>query len=243
MNTIIYYFSGTGNSFKIAEELSRKLNNSKIIAVANARKEDITDTTDSIGIVFPILMFGIPVYIKTFIKDFYPVFNTRYLFFIASNGGNVAGSFLQIRKIVHAQMSNKSFHSFTINRKCFCKDDFNKRIAEISAIVQAKEQKEIVKVTFKDKIVLTGFINKLGNMFMKSKFTVSNKCIGCGTCYKMCPVNNIKMVNGKPEWGPNCNVCYGCINWCPENAVSAKNASSFVYKSPLVESANELFIR
>ena len=50
-------------------------------------------------------------------------------------------------------------------------------------------------------------------------FRTNENCTGCGTCARVCPVNNIKMVNGKPVWLHHCETCYGCYGWCPENAV------------------------
>lgn len=45
------------------------------------------------------------------------------------------------------------------------------------------------------------------------------KCTGCGVCVKVCPVNNIKMVNDRPEWQHHCETCYACYNWCPNEAI------------------------
>jgi ferredoxin len=50
-------------------------------------------------------------------------------------------------------------------------------------------------------------------------FRTSENCTGCGTCARVCPVNNIKMVDGKPVWQHHCENCYACYGWCPENAV------------------------
>lgn len=47
----------------------------------------------------------------------------------------------------------------------------------------------------------------------------TSDCVGCGTCEKVCPLNNIKMVNKKPQWGYNCSTCLACFHWCPKKAV------------------------
>ena len=41
-------------------------------------------------------------------------------------------------------------------------------------------------------------------------FQVDAKCSGCGTCAKVCPVGNIKMVEGKPVWQHHCETCLAC---------------------------------
>jgi ferredoxin len=50
-------------------------------------------------------------------------------------------------------------------------------------------------------------------------FRTNENCTGCGICAKVCPVNNIEMVDGKPVWLHHCENCYGCYAWCPNNAV------------------------
>jgi ferredoxin len=50
-------------------------------------------------------------------------------------------------------------------------------------------------------------------------FRTNENCNGCGICAKVCPVNNIKMVDGKPVWQHHCETCYACYGWCPKNAI------------------------
>ncbi len=46
------------------------------------------------------------------------------------------------------------------------------------------------------------------------------RCIGCGTCASLCPVDNIQMKDGHPVWLDHCVGCFGCYHWCPQSAVS-----------------------
>ncbi|MCR4790978.1 MAG: EFR1 family ferrodoxin [Treponemataceae bacterium] len=45
-------------------------------------------------------------------------------------------------------------------------------------------------------------------------------CIGCGLCEKICPMHNVKLVNGLPKFGGNCCLCVGCVFNCPKKAIS-----------------------
>lgn len=51
--------------------------------------------------------------------------------------------------------------------------------------------------------VMSGPVNRLFYpLCVKAKaFHVSEDCIGCGKCVKLCPLNNITLENGKPVWG------------------------------------------
>ena len=57
-------------------------------------------------------------------------------------------------------------------------------------------------------------------LFVKAAaFQASDACISCGQCAKRCPMNNITLVNGKPEWGGKCTHCMACICYCPAKAI------------------------
>ena len=72
-------------------------------------------------------------------------------------------------------------------------------------------------------------INGIGNLAYKSmlpkfptldrNFNVNEKCNSCNTCEKVCPVQNIKIINGRPNWQGNCEHCLACIQWCPTEAI------------------------
>jgi len=50
--------------------------------------------------------------------------------------------------------------------------------------------------------------------------TVNEKCTGCGTCAKICPVNNIMLVDKRPQFQHRCEMCFACDEWCPSNAIN-----------------------
>lgn len=53
------------------------------------------------------------------------------------------------------------------------------------------------------------------------KFYVTDKCVSCGLCEKVCSDGIIKISDkGIPEWTEDrCSHCSACINRCPENAI------------------------
>jgi ferredoxin len=50
-------------------------------------------------------------------------------------------------------------------------------------------------------------------------FSTTEACKGCGTCVKICPTQNISMIDGKPVWQHRCENCAACYHWCPSHAI------------------------
>jgi Pyruvate/2-oxoacid:ferredoxin oxidoreductase delta subunit len=53
-------------------------------------------------------------------------------------------------------------------------------------------------------------------------FRVNEHCIGCGVCANLCPVDNINMVNARPQWRQHCENCMACYHWCPQQAITGE---------------------
>lgn len=48
---------------------------------------------------------------------------------------------------------------------------------------------------------------------------LNDKCNGCGICSKICPVENILIIDSKPNWQHRCEMCFACDEWCPQGAI------------------------
>ena len=63
-----------------------------------------------------------------------------------------------------------------------------------------------------------GFANL--NKLINKNLTVSDACIGCGTCAKVCPKGNISLSGGKALIGTNCIGCMACVQNCPNEVIN-----------------------
>ena len=48
----------------------------------------------------------------------------------------------------------------------------------------------------------------------------TGKCTGCGKCVEVCPLEAIKILNGKAIISDSCAECGACISECPNGALS-----------------------
>ena len=59
-------------------------------------------------------------------------------------------------------------------------------------------------------------------------WSVDEKCLGdkCARCTRICPVANISMVDGRAQHGEACVYCMRCFNYCPTQAIHYWGASN-----------------
>ena len=88
------------------------------------------------------------------------------------------------------------------------------------AQVRAGQEFSPLRDTLYDRF-MSGLVNPaFYRFFVKADaFRATDVCIGCGKCVERCPLNNIRLENGKPVWGKHCTHCMACICYCPKEAI------------------------
>lgn len=54
---------------------------------------------------------------------------------------------------------------------------------------------------------------------MDRAFAVTDACVDCGLCMRICPVYNIAIEEHHPTWQGHCEQCFACLQWCPQGAI------------------------
>lgn len=234
MQTQIFYFSGTGNSLKVARDLAQGLGETELIPIPQALKQPPQATADRIGLVFPVYMFGLPLLVAEFCRRFEPSASAT-LFAVATCGGLAAGTLDQLRTLL-GQRGLALSAGFVVTmpgnyiplygaqsaarqQKLFAAA--KERVAGIVRTIQSGQPARVEAGTWFGR-ALGGWIYRHGSARIRAsdrKFWVTDRCDSCGVCRRVCPVDNIVMTEGRPVWQHHCEQCVACLQWCPREAI------------------------
>ena len=64
------------------------------------------------------------------------------------------------------------------------------------------------------------YFRKKTKMYYDGIKTDPAKCVACGLCASVCPMNNIAVKNGAVSFNGKCTMCYRCFSDCPKQAIT-----------------------
>ena len=238
MESTIYFFTGTGNSLKVAKDLAEILGDCELIPIAKIwQKKNLASTAQKVGFAFPLYYSGMPKIVYDFIEKI-DVSSAEYIFAIVTSAGDVTELPLQqANTLLNAKSAPKSLNAgflvtmpnnyiigFDIHPEKRQKEFFEKekeQVKEISEIVKTKKGNLNQEIFTKKLSRAERFNAKFREDVNESdkNFYAEENCSSCGICENICPVNNITINDGVPEWHHKCQQCLACINFCPEKAI------------------------
>ena len=233
MKTMIYYFTGTGNSLQAARQLASLLDNTTLRPITEQANTD--PSSSAVGFVFPVYLWGAPKIVCDFIDKFKSDFSGKYLFAVAtykSQPGDVMG---QLRRFIAklglplssgfvVPMPGNNIIFYDIESSQIIEDKIDasrKQLAEIAFDV-SQRRKIIPRTSFPDRFLKTGLLHPvLTSTFEKAdkNFWAESSCNGCAVCSQVCPTGNISIADAHPVWQHRCQQCLACIHLCPAQAI------------------------
>jgi ferredoxin len=249
-DTLIFYFSGTGNSLVVAKKLHLKIPNSQLIPIIgfiNSGLKQIQQKT--IVLVFPTYLTTIPYPVRQFIQnsDFSKV---SYISFVATGLGIFNLSRLAADRILKKQKKHiNSFFSIKMIQNSpvgltpakgnpAWKDEITaEKILPVLEGIQEQVETIAHHIIEKNTAGLNQnffapFLETLITLLTKNAnaklpFYTDQTCNSCATCEKVCPSGKIEFSDKKPYWNPDkkCYYCYACFNFCPEQSILLPNYS------------------
>lgn len=232
MKTVLYYFTGTGNSLVIANDLARELDAPEPMPIAGCL-EGVRTEAEVIGLVFPVYYLDMPELVKEFVEKLEIANASAYIFAVANCGGNAGNTLANLDRMLKRKgrrlaaghvikMPDNSVAYWTPSDEQ--KKDFEteKELVKTIAITVSRREthNEIIRFKNMDVIHGKGLAWVLRSVIgINNKQCLKEKCNHCGLCVKICPVGNIDLRDGRVRWGSNCQECFACIHGCPYQAI------------------------
>jgi len=232
---MILYFSGTGNSEYVAKRIGKEINDEVINLFDRIRNSDNSelDSGRPWVIVVPTYAWRIPHIVQKWIENT-NLTGSKDIYFVMTCGGSIgnAGKYLEnlcagknmnyygCAEIVMPENYIALFSTPTEEKAMQIIGQAESAIDNSARCIKKNGKFTQPEVSFGDKMN-SGIINNLFYpLFVHAKkFYATNGCISCGKCVKVCPLNNIRIEDGKPVWGKNCTHCMACICHCPKEAI------------------------
>ncbi len=252
---MIFYFSGTGNSTYMAKRIAEQTGDT-LCCINDCLKEKKLykgETPETMVFVAPTYSWQLPKVVEQWIRRS-PFIGAVGLgqpkaYFVLTCGGSMGNAgkyaealckekgfaFMGCAQIVMPENYIALFDAPDEDEAKKIIDRAEPEADELIARIQNGEEFPKKPVSLGDKL-LSGPVNALFYpLFVHAKsFYAENTCIGCGKCEKVCPLNNVRIQDGKPVWGSSCTHCMACIASCPAEAIEygKKSAGKPRYRCP-----------
>jgi len=236
MNTILFYFSGTGNSLHITRRLAARLGEvstrSMVPILTDPSIQNVTART--VGFVFPVYFYAIPELVKAAIEKMAFAEDT-YFFAVATNGGDAGNALFELDTLLRKRKGRLHYgleiplgdNSIAIRTTA---SEIERRVKALDILLDPL----VSAVQVRDTDVASNALRRSAGAVMKGKtirFAMRYyyryedhkvdraACTNCGICQRICPVNNVRYEQGEVRIGKNCASCFACINYCPQQAI------------------------
>lgn len=234
MKVNIYYFSGTKNTYLVAETLKNELEKLGTEALLfNVEKAPAFAPCNALVIAYPVWGFGAPKIVTNFVKNL-PLDTTK-TYFLKTSGEPLSlndASSIGLAKTLDKKgyMVSGEYHYVMPYNMVFRHDDALAskmlRTAKERLKITAQEiSAGVVKpISFPLKARIMRAVCSIEHVGMRLNghlYSVNKKtCIACNKCLNNCPTKNITIQDGKYHFAGNCMGCARCAFNCPTNAIN-----------------------
>ena len=232
---MVLYFTGTGNSRHIAERIAHALNDTLISLNDRIKSGDITPlaVNGRLVLVMPTYAWRIPRIVRDHLlrTELRGARETWFVMDCGSEIGNAAKynrqlaaqkqlQYMGTAQIIMPENYIAMFNAPQKEQARSIVEQAEPALQKVLTPLKAGQEFPPPRETLYDRL-MSGPVNPVFyRFFVKADaFRATDACIGCGKCVELCPLNNIRLENGKPVWGKNCTHCMACICYCPKEAI------------------------
>lgn len=234
---MVLYYSATGNTEFIAKQIADRLDDQCVNLLERIRTGDMTPIRSRKPFVIcsPIYVCEMPKFLAEYLEQVKLTGNRKVYFVFTSGGYSGIGGALAKRLVKKKEKVYMGHAEFKMPRNYLLSERYPMLSAEENkARIQSSYERipDVVerirnrrrlraKHIFLLELLVTLPFHPVWTKYMHTArpFHATNKCVGCGKCERMCPLNNIVMLYNKPAWKQNCAHCMACIENCPVDAI------------------------
>ena len=228
----IYYFTGTGNSMRAARVIAQQLQDTEIISMKVNPEEYPATDCDIVGFIYPVYHWTMPAPAAAFVEKL-KINPNAYVFVIAMPSfvcGIACEKLAEIleKKDVQINYGNlvHSVANYAIVYPPFPSAKIRvpateRKLKKIAGDIVLRKDRAYPRasrfIKRKRERVMTPYVEL--QKYADYPFTISDGCISCGLCRKVCPCKNIILEEGKPVFQHHCSNCMACVVSCPRRAI------------------------
>ena len=232
---MVLYYSGTGNSKFIAKCIASALETDCLNLNERIKTGDTSSvqTEENVILVTPTYAWRIPHIVSDWFEKV-DLVSAKCIWFVMDCGSEIGNAAKYNRQLAAQKqlqymgtaqiiMPENYIAMFNAPRKEQARsivEQAEPALQKVLAQLKAGQEFPPPRETLYDRL-MSGPVNPVFyRFFVKADaFRATDACIGCGKCVELCPLNNIRLENGKPVWGKNCTHCMACICYCPKEAI------------------------
>ena len=246
MKVLITYFSGTGNTLKIAEKYASTFaelgHDAELVSVDGLPKnkalteEYLTKlaNADIVGFGYPIHAFNAPSVMLKLAKFLPKQQLTKRTFLFNTSGEPLKLNNISSIKFTH-MLKRRRYMVFSEYHYCMPYNIIFRHTDEMAykmwhtaeKLIPLDVQEILENVPSRLKQVFCGgFVawvmrcEHWGVRLNGKQYKVKKECVHCQKCINICPTHNISVKkNGKLRFGGNCLMCMRCAQLCPKDAI------------------------
>lgn len=232
---MIFYYSGTGNSKYAAKRIADALGDTLLSMNERIKAGDFSpvETGERLVVVTPTYAWRIPRIVRDWLMKT-ELRGAERIWFVMTCGSEIGDAGSYNRALCQAKgvgcmgtaqlvMPENYIAMFNAPQADEARAIVAKAEPDIDraiALIRAGEAFAPTRRGLYDRF-MSGPVNPIFYSFCvkADAFTVSDACVGCGRCEKLCPTNAVTLRDGRPVWGKGCTHCMACICYCPAAAI------------------------
>lgn len=233
---VILFFSGTGNTRLAAHRMAEALGETHCTELLRSEERPAIEADSVLGILFPVYAWGIPKMFRQALEELEVKGRPRYVYAVCTCGDDTGTTAQELRTLLQkkglaldaiasVQMPETyvALPGFGLDTKAEALRKLQEachRLDQLAARI-GREEKFSETVPGGMPWLKSHAIKPVFYACLISDrlFHVTDACNLCGKCQRACPVGNIRLRDGHPQWAGQCTGCLACYHRCPQAAI------------------------